>query len=250
MLRPFKVINGTTIIPDSYIAARIKCKDQIWLPTNEIRADKTPYIEARCDAMVQTTKAIMRHSGLRIVYGYPVGNEINLIIKPEENMFGRHAKNMYTLLVSLATAYYNMYIGNIIMGNITTFDCDVWQFPHRENVVDYLRLRMSTAQSKAMHRFIMWSLIAKIGLNAANAELLLANKDIDFKTKLLAPAIDLINKEPAHVICGVGITRHPIAIEGVNQLTGEVQKSSRARLETNYDLRTREGYTKYLKTIL
>ncbi len=237
------------IVPGMYIVARLDGRSFTKL-TKETCKFEAPFDERFRNLMVDTLKYLMENSGFQIVYGFTQSDEISVLMKPDDNTFGRKVRKINTTLAGEASAYFSKELyKRMQIDIIASFDCRVCPLPNTQIVEDYFIWRQEDANRNALNGWCYWTL-RKEGKSARSANATLLEKGVSFKNELLFSKGINYNDLPSWQKRGVGIWNKSYEKDGFNPITGETVKAIRNKLYVEYDLPFGQEYGAFVAAFL
>jgi tRNA(His) guanylyltransferase len=101
--------------------------------------------------MVATLLHLMT-CGFSVLYGYTQSDEMSLLFRRDESLFGRKLRKLLSVLAGEASAAFSL------ASAPWAFDCRISQLPRDEDVVDYFRWRHEDAHRNALNGHCYWLL--------------------------------------------------------------------------------------------
>ena len=228
---------------NSYIAVRLDGKGFTKMTLNN--DFKKPFDTYFRDKMVATTSYLMTDSRFNIIYGYTQSDEISLLFSPNENTFNRKVRKINTTLAGMASAFFS----RTMYSTIATFDCRVIPLPDKDIVADYFIWRQEDSQRNALNGWCYWTLVQK-GNSKRKANSLLNKKLNDEKIALLDELGIDYNEVPSWQKNGVGMHFIPVTKMAFNKKTGDYTEVQRKFLDKEFNLKTRDEYREFIKSLL
>ena len=151
-MRVFETAHDHCVLPGIHMVARIDGRSFSHL-TREGGGFDAPYDERFRDAMVSTLEHLVTDCGFAVLYGYTQSDELSLLFRREESMFGRKLRKLLSVLAGEASAKFAL-----TLGQHAAFDARISQLPRDEDVVDYFRWRQEDAQRNALNGHAYWLL--------------------------------------------------------------------------------------------
>lgn len=241
-MRIFETSADQCVLPDIYMVARIDGRSFTRL-TKQVCRFETPYDVKFRDLMLVTMNALMQ-CGFDVTYGYTQSDEISLLLRQSESLFGRKLRKLNSVLAGEASAALSAELGVP-----AAFDCRISQLPNRELVCDYFRWRAADALRNALNSHCYWAL-RRSGLNAKQATRELIGKSVSQKNELLFQKFGInFNEIPAWQKRGVGVYWEEVEKSCVDQKTSEVKVVIRRRLKTEIELPVKDAYSDFVVSL-
>ncbi len=241
-MRVYEQSIDQSILSDMFLVARLDGRSFSRL-TKEVCDFEVPFDERFRDMMVNTVKALM-DCGFRVVYGFTESDEISLLFHKEESTFGRKVRKFNSILAGIASATFSMQLGQV-----ATFDCRIVPLPNLERVQDYFLWRQEDAHRNALNAHCYW-LLRKEGLDAQQATDQLDGKSVSYKNELLFSRGINFDKLPSWQKRGIGVYWTDIEKVGVNPITNTEVKTTRRKLQEDFELPLGETYGKMVSYFL
>ena len=230
------------IIPGCHIVVRIDGRSFTRL-TKQILKLKTPFDEKMLGYMTATVQHLM-DCGFGMLYGYTESDEISLLLRLDDNTFGRKTRKLNSVLAGEASAFFSLQVGVP-----ASFDCRVIPLPNAPSVIDYFMWRQEDAHRNAMNAWCYWTLRGE-GLNERAATKQILGLSVADKNELLFIRGINFNDLPAWQKTGTGVYWESYKKEGYNPITKETSIAMRLRLKADYALPIKERYAEFIKELL
>ena len=202
-----------------------------------------PYDERFRDHMVATLKHLME-CGFSALYGYTQSDEISLLLRREEDLFGRKLRKLLSVLAGEASARFS-----VELGAPAAFDCRISQLPRTQDVVDYFRWRYEDAHRNAINGHSYW-LLRRQGLDDHTATQQLKSASVADRNELLFQSGINFNALPAWQKRGIGALWENTERTGIDPRTGAEVTSARRRLVIQTELPMGEQYDAFVRGIV
>ncbi len=180
--------------------------------------------------MVKTLVHLCTATGFNVVFGYTQSDELNLLFRRDESLFGRKLRKLLSVLAGEASAKFSLE-----MGRLGAFDARISQLPSVDDVVDYFRWRTEDAHRNALNGHSYW-LLRNQGLDDHAATSKLRGVSVAERNELLFRAGINFNDLPAWERRGIAVQWRDETHEGKNPKTGETVTSTKRVAFVNYDL--------------
>lgn len=228
-MRVYETAHDHCVLPGMHMVARIDGRSfsQLTRVTEEFEA---PYDTRFRDCMVATLEHLVTSSGFSVLFGYTQSDELSLLFRKDESLFGRKLRKFLSVLAGEASAKFSL-----SLGALGAFDARISQFPSEEDVVDYFRWRSEDAHRNALNGHSYW-LLRRQGLGDHEATQRLKGVSVADRNELLFAAGINFNDVPAWQRRGIGVAWKEETHTGANPKTGEAVTSQRRRAEVLYDL--------------
>lgn len=103
-----------------------------------------PYDLRMRDCMVKTLLHLCTAAGFNVLFGYTQSDELNLLFRRDERLFGRKLRKLLSVLAGEASGVFSL-----ALGRLGAFDARISQLPTDEDVVNYFRWRADDAHRNA-----------------------------------------------------------------------------------------------------
>lgn len=236
------------VAPNMYIVVRLDGRSFTKL-TKETCKFEAPFDERFRDLMVDTLKYLMENSGFKTVYGFTESDEMSILLRLDDNTFGRKIRKINTTLAGEASAYFTKELYKRLgIDVIASFDSRVCPLPNLDIVGQYFRWRQEDACRNSLNGWCYWTL-RKNNESKRKATSILSGQGNAFKNELLFQNGINFNDLPAWQKRGVGIVFTEVDREGYNPKTKETVMTKRRVAEVNYELPYGDPYEEYIKNL-
>lgn len=242
-MRVYETASDLCALPGLYLVARVDGRAFTRL-TKEICSFEAPFDVRFRDLMLDTAEHLMSGAGLDMMYGFTESDEISLLMRPEENSFGRKLRKLVSILAGEASAKFSL-----LLGKVAAFDCRISQLPSLELVVDYFRWRNEDAHRNALSAHAYWAL-RKQGKSVGDATLALQGLSVADKNELLFRLGFNFNDLPAWQKRGSGLYWESFEKRGSNPVTNETVVARRRRIRRDLELPMKDEYSEFLRRIV
>lgn len=242
-MRVYETAHDHCVLPGMHMVARIDGRSfsQLTRTTAQITA---PYDERFRDAMVATLEHLFASTGFSVLFGYTQSDELSLLFRQDESLFGRKLRKFLSVLAGEASAKFSL-----TFGMLGAFDARISQFPNADDVVDYFRWRSEDAHRNALNGHSYW-LLRRQGLDDHAATEQLKGVSVADRNELLFKAGINFNEIPAWERRGIGIHWVEEPFEGVNPKTGAAVTSTKRRPRVRFDLPMRTEFDALVRSIV
>ncbi len=228
-MRVFETAHDHCVLPGMHMVARIDGRSFSQLTRGAMKFE-APYDTRFRDCMVATLEHLVTSCGFSVLFGYTQSDELSLLFRQDESLFGRKLRKYLSVLAGEASAKFSM-----TLGALGAFDARISQFPRTEDVVDYFRWRHEDAHRNALNGHAYW-LLRRQGLGDHEATQKLKGVSVADRNELLFASGINFNDIPAWQKRGIGIAWVDETETGENPKTNQVVVSTRRRAAVNYEL--------------
>jgi tRNA(His) guanylyltransferase len=179
-----------------------------------------------------------------VLYANTHSDEINLLISPRDETFGRKTRKWLSVLAGEASSRFS-----VGLGSAAAFDARLCELPNPEAVVDYFRWRQEDADRNALNAHCYWKLRAE-GQDAQGATQILHGMSVSAKHDMLFARGINFNDLPNWQKRGVGVAWATAETTGTHPLTGESIVSARRHPEVLWDLPMHDDYSAFVRAVL
>ncbi len=183
-MRRFETALDNPVPQGRPIVVRLDGRRFYWF-TWMIYKKESPFDLRFRDLMATTAEHLLGRCQNALV-AYCQGDEISLLIHPEDTSFGRNPRELLSVLAGEASAAFS-----VAVGHVQVFDARLSVLPGPAQVLDYFRWRMADARRSCLDGYIRWLLrrgrlpdqitSATIkAMTSADKQGLLADAGIDF----------------------------------------------------------------------
>ena len=158
-MRKYEQSLDVTIPEDQYVIVRLDGQGFTRL-TKDVLKLNAPFDERFRDLMRNTMEYLMKDSGFHFTFGYVQSDEISLLLKKDDNTFGRKTRKFNSVLAGKASAAFTLMLAAFpgLPGGICNFDCRVIPLPSEKEVIDYFTWRMEDSARNALNSYTYWTM--------------------------------------------------------------------------------------------
>jgi tRNA(His) guanylyltransferase len=240
-MRVFETAHDHCVLPGLHMVARIDGRSFSHL-TRVRHGCHVPYDERFRDCMVATLQHVMS-CGFGVPYGYTQSDEMSLLLRRDDALFGRKLRKLLSVLAGEASARFSLELGDL-----GAFDCRISQLPTVEDVVDYFRWRYEDAHRNALNGHCYWLLRGQ-GLDDRQATTQLRGVSVAQGNELLFQHGINFNDLPAWQKRGIGALWEEVERVGTDPRTGVGVTSSRRQIAVQWELPTGNDYDTFIRHI-
>jgi tRNA(His) guanylyltransferase len=238
-MRIFETAHDHCVLPGVYMVARIDGRSFSHLARVALGLE-APYDEGLRDAMVAALAHLME-CGFAVTYGYTQSDEISLLFRRDESLFGRKLRKYNSVLAGEASAAFSLRLGRA-----AAFDCRISQLPRADDVVDYFRWRHEDAHRNALNGHCYW-LLRRQGASDVEATRQLVGVSVAQRNELLFQHGIHFNELPTWQRRGIGAYWEAFTRTGHDPRTGAATEKTRRRLKLDYELPMKEAYESFVR---
>jgi tRNA(His) guanylyltransferase len=241
-MRVYETAHDHCVLPHVHMVARIDGRSFSHLTRVAQRFD-APYDPRFRDLMVATLEHLMG-CGFAVLYGYTQSDELSLLLRRDESLFGRKLRKLLSVLAGEASGAFSARLGAP-----AAFDCRISQLPTADDVVDYFRWRYEDAARNALNGHCYWLLRAQ-GLDEKAATTRLQGVSVADRNELLFQHGINFNDVPAWQKRGIGALWEEHPQEAVDPRSGATVATLRRRLVVRDDLPAGQGYDAFVRGLV
>ncbi len=242
-MRVYETAHDHCVLPGMHMVARIDGRSFSQLTRVSQKFD-APYDERFRDCMVATLVHLAGHCGFSVLYGYTQSDELSLLFRRDESLFGRKLRKYLSVLAGEASAKFSLELGAL-----GAFDARISQFPRDEDVVDYFRWRHEDAHRNALNGHSYW-LLRRQGMNDHDATQKLKGVSVAERNELLFQHGINFNDVPAWQKRGIGVRWREVPETGTNPKTGATVETVRRELFVDSELPMKDAYDDLVRSIV
>ncbi len=228
-MRTYETAHDHCVLPGLHMVARIDGRSFSQLTRVNAKFD-APYDVRFRDCMVATLEHLVTSCGFSVLFGYTQSDELSLLFRKDESLFGRKLRKFLSVLAGEASAKFSL-----TLGALGAFDARISQFPDVTDVVDYFRWRHEDAHRNALNGHSYW-LLRRQGLDDHAATEKLKGVSVADRNEMLFRGGINFNDVPAWQKRGIAVLWRDEDETGTNPKTGEAVTSTRRRVVVEYEL--------------
>jgi len=241
-MRVFETAHDHRVLPGLHMVARIDGRSFSQLARDaQLEA---PYDARFRDAMQVALMHLVTGCGFGVLFGYTQSDELSILLRRDETLFGRSLRKYLSVLAGEASAAFSL-----ALGRHGAFDARVSQLPTVDDVVDYFRWRQEDATRNALNGHAYW-LLRRRGLDDRAATEALSGVSVAERQELLFDAGINFNDLPTWQKRGVGVRFRDEPVEGQNPKTGEAVTSHRRRAYVDRELPMKTDFEALVRAIV
>jgi tRNA(His) guanylyltransferase len=242
-MRVYETAHDHCVLPGMHMVARIDGRSFSQL-TRVSQSFDAPYDTRFRDCMVATLEHLVTSCGFSVLFGYTQSDEMSLLFRKDESLFGRKLRKYLSVLAGEASAKFSL-----SLGALGAFDARISQFPDVDTVVDYFRWRNEDAQRNALNGHSYW-LLRRQGLDDDAATQKLKGVSVAERNEMLFKAGINFNDVPAWQKRGIGIVWEDEEHVGTDPRTGAPNTSIRRRAVVRHDLPMKTEFDELVRGIV
>ena len=242
-MRVYETAHDHCVLPGIHMVARIDGRSFSQL-TRVSQSFDAPYDTRFRDCMVATLEHLVVSSGFSVLFGYTQSDEMSLLFRKDESLFGRKLRKLISVLAGEASAKFSL-----SLGALAAFDARISQLPDTETVVDYFRWRHEDAHRNALNGHSYW-LLRRQGLDDHAATQKLKGVSVADRNELLFKAGINFNDVPAWQKRGIGIFWENEESVGTDPRSGASTTSTRRRAVVSYELPMKTEFDAFVRGIV
>ncbi len=242
-MRVYETAHDHCVLPGIHMVARIDGRSFSQL-TRVSQSFDAPYDTRFRDCMVATLEHLVTSCGFSVLFGYTQSDEMNLLFRKDEALFGRKLRKFLSVLAGEASAKFSLELGAL-----GAFDARISQLPDTETVVDYFRWRNEDAHRNALNGHSYW-LLRRQGLDDHAATEKLKGVSVADRNELLFRAGINFNDVPAWEKRGIGILWKDEEHVGTDPRTGATTTSTKRRAVVQWELPMKTEFDELVRGIV
>lgn len=245
-MRVYETAHDHCVLPGLHMVARIDGRSFSQLTRGKGGSEtfEAPYDTRFRDCMVATLEHLVTSSGFSVLFGYTQSDEMSLLFKRDESLFGRKLRKYLSVLAGEASAKFSL-----ALGSLGAFDARISQLPDADTVVDYFRWRHEDAARNALNGHSYW-LLRRQGLDDHAATEQLKGVSVADRNEMLFRAGINFNDVPAWQRRGIGVLWKDESHVGENPKTGAPVTTTRRRAVVSYDLPMKTEFDDLVRRIV
>ncbi len=241
-MRVYETAHDHCVLPHVHMVARIDGRSFSHLTRVAQRFD-APYDPRFRDHMVATLQHLMG-CGFAVIYGYTQSDEMSLLLRRDESLFGRKLRKLLSVLAGEASGAFS-----VRLGSPAAFDCRISQLPTDDDVVDYFRWRYEDAHRNALNGHCYW-LLRSQGLDEHAATQRLRGVSVADRNELLFQHGINFNDVPAWQKRGIGTLWEDVPQVAVDPRSGAEHTTLRRRLVVRDELPMKDAYDAFIRGLV
>lgn len=242
-MRVYETAHDHCVLPGMHMVARIDGRSFSHL-TRVAQKFDAPYDTRFRDCMVSTLLYLAGGCGFSVLYGYTQSDELSLLFRQDETLFGRKLRKYLSVLAGEASAKFSLELGAL-----GAFDARISQFPSTEDVVDYFRWRHEDATRNALNGHCYWLLRGQ-GMTDDEATQKLKGVSIADRNELLFRHGTNFNDIPNWQKRGIGVRWREVEVTGTNPKTNSPTVTKKCELFVDMELPMKDAYDELVRTIV
>lgn len=243
-MRVYETAHDHCVLPGIHMVARIDGRSFSRLTRAPEHRLEAPYDVRFRDCMVATLEHLVTSSGFSVLFGYTQSDEMSLLLRMDESLFGRKLRKLVSVLAGEASAKFSL-----AFGTVAAFDARISQLPNVEAVVDYFRWRHEDAHRNALNGHSYW-LLRRQGLDDDDATEKLKGVSVAERNELLFRAGINFNDVPAWQKRGIGVLWEDEPHVGTDPRTGAAVTSTRRRAVVELELPMKTAFDDLVRGIV
>nr|MBK7065444.1 guanylyltransferase [Deltaproteobacteria bacterium] len=241
-MRVYETAHDHCVLPHVHMVARIDGRSFSHL-TRVAQGFDAPYDLRFRDHMVATLQHLM-NCGFSVLYGYTQSDEMSLLLRRDESLFGRKLRKLLSVLAGEASGAFS-----VRLGSPAAFDCRISQLPTTDDVVDYFRWRYEDAHRNALNGHCYW-LLRSQGLDEHAATQRLRGVSVADRNELLFQNGINFNDVPAWQKRGIGTLWEDFPQVAIDPRSGAESVTVRRRLTVRDELPMKDAYDAFVRAIV
>src|SRR3954447_22661573 len=197
-MRIYETAHDHCVLPGLHMVARIDGRSFSQLTRSPAQRFEAPYDTRFRDCMVATLEHLVTSCGFSVLFGFTQSDELSLLFRKDETLFGRKLRKYLSVLAGEASAKFSL-----TLGAHGAFDARISQFPDVTDVVDYFRWRQEDAHRNALNGHSYW-LLRRQGLDDHAATQKLKGVSVADRNELLFASGINFNDLPTWQRRGIG----------------------------------------------
>jgi tRNA(His) guanylyltransferase len=243
-MRVYETAHDHCVLPGLHMVARIDGRSFSQLTRSPELGLDAPYDTRFRDGMVATLVHLVTATGFSVLFGYTQSDEMSLLFRKDESLFGRKLRKLLSVLAGEASAKFSL-----ALGTVAAFDARISQLPDEGAVVDYFRWRHEDAHRNALNGHSYW-LLRRQGLDDHAATEQLKGVSVADRNELLFKAGINFNDVPAWQRRGIGVVWEDEEEVGTDPRAGTLVTSTRRRAVVKLDLPMKTEFDELVRGIV
>lgn len=243
-MRIYETAHDHCVLPGIHMVARIDGRSFSQLTRAKEHALEAPYDSRFRDCMVLTLAHLVTSAGFSVLFGYTQSDEMSLLFRKDEALFGRKLRKFHSVLAGEASAKFSL-----AFGALATFDARISQLPDVDTVVDYFRWRHEDAHRNALNGHAYW-LLRSQGEDDRGATRKLVGVSVADRNEMLFKAGINFNDVPAWQKRGIGVVWEDEHHIGKDPRTGGEVESTKRRAVVKLDLPMKTEFDAMVRAIV
>ncbi len=243
-MRIYETAHDHCVLPGIHIVARIDGRSFSQLTRSAEHKLEAPYDLRFRDCMIATLEHLVVASGFSVLFGFTQSDEMSLLLRKDESLFGRKLRKLISVLAGEASAKFSL-----AFGSLAAFDARISQLPDVDAVVDYFRWRHEDAHRNALNGHSYW-LLRREGLDDHAATEKLKGVSVADRNELLFKAGINFNDVPAWQKRGIGVLWKEEDHVGLDPRTGAKVSKARRRAVVELDLPMKSEFEQLVRGIV
>ena len=243
-MRVYETAHDHCVLPGIHMVARIDGRSFSQLTRSTEHGLDAPYDTRFRDCMIATLTHLFTGTGFSVLFGYTQSDEMSLLFRRDESLFGRKLRKYLSVLAGEASAKFSL-----TFGSMAAFDARICQLPDVDTVVEYFRWRNEDAHRNALNAHSYW-LLRRQGLDDDAATRALKGVSVADRNELLFKAGINFNEVPAWQRRGIGIAWKREEQVGVDPRTGTPVTSEKRRAVVELELPMKGAFDDLVRGIV
>lgn len=242
-MRVFETAHDHAVLPGLHMVARIDGRSFSQLTRRDLGLTE-PYDLGLRDAMVATLLYLSESTGFSVLYGYTQSDELNLLFRRDEALFGRKLRKLLSVLAGEASAKFSLELGRL-----GAFDARISMLPTADDVVDYFLWRQEDAHRNCLNGHAYWLLRGE-GLSDDEATKRLRGVSVSGRNELLFSRGRNFADLPAWQRRGSAVRLRDVVREGTDPRTGAKVETVRREHFVDHELPMKDAYAALVRGIV
>lgn len=243
-MRVYETAHDHCVLPGIHMVARIDGRSFSQLTRSHEHGLEAPYDTRFRDCMVATLEHLVTATGFSVLFGYTQSDELSLLLRKDEALFGRKLRKLHSVLAGEASAKFSL-----AFGSVAAFDARICQLPDIDTVVDYFRWRHEDAHRNALNGHSYW-LLRRQGLGDHEATQKLVGVSVADRNEMLFKSGINFNDVPAWQKRGIGVLWEDAPFTGTDPRTGAEVVSTKRRAVVNLELPMKAEFDALVRDIV